>query len=496
MAFTDVEMAILSRLAYYGSRSDVQKQPAGGTSLHSVLTDPNINAYLREQLGSNYDSALRGLIDKTKGVDYEIVKAVDDNKGTGFAAIAIKDPQNTVTVAARGTEGFNIFASDASRRDVDADLELLYSTATKQQKAMGKFMQALEKENFDGYYFTGHSLGGNLANYGAIVSVPADKVKSVTTFNAPGFNEAFILIHKKEIAVLHDCITNFQNEYDCVSSIMHVPGNITIVESVEEEGVLGFRNHFLDGLAVAGNTFKQQKGQKKSYQAKSIHILGQIARIASGLGGVSLFCGIVEMGMLFGKKALVGYEKVAPYLQSLCTNKSGAVGETTTDFSSDPEKISTGTKKFSILQMAIFAGVLIWQGVNYLIAAPSGIVQIGLWVISTAIPFVLIVMLLRTKTAMQKLFRSKVGGILMLVLFVLLLLLIQLLYFWLSIAFFVGGTFFLIKCFTDIMPNIYTARLENADGTTTTETHILGNNPDQDIKAIDSDYESKGYTKK
>ena len=140
MAFTDVEMAILSQLAYYGSNPDKQTQPSKGDSLHSILTNKSIKKYLENQLGDSYSDALQGLIEKTEGKDYKIVRSADDNKGTGFAAIAIKDPENNVTVATRGTEGFDVFGSDASRRDVAADLELAYSLSTSQQEEMEKVL--------------------------------------------------------------------------------------------------------------------------------------------------------------------------------------------------------------------------------------------------------------------------------------------------------------------------------------------------------------------
>lgn len=157
--------------------------------------------------------------------------------------------------------------------------------------------------------------------------------------------------------------------------------------------------------------------------------------------------------------------------------------------SSDRNNKST---KFSPLQLVLFAGTLIWLFLMYWIAAPSGLLQHMLWFVSAAIPFVPVVLLLRIFPSL----RNKKGGILLLALFAILLLLIQKLYFWLSIAYLVVGTISLFKGISNILPDTYTVTLENADGTTTTETHILGDNPEQDIKTIDSGYTSQGYTKK
>lgn len=149
-------------------------------------------------------------------------------------------------------------------------------------------------------------------------------------------------------------------------------------------------------------------------------------------------------------------------------------------------------RKISPVQYVLLGGTLLWLFLMYWIAAPSGLLQHLLWFVSAAIPFVPVVLLLRIFPSL----RNKKGGILLLALFAILLLLIQKLYFWFSIAYLVVGTISLFKGISNILPDTYTVTLENADGTKTTETHILGDNPEQDIKAIDSGYTSQGYTKK
>lgn len=328
MAFTDVEMAILSKLAYYGSDDD-QRQPSRGQSLHSALTNESIKEFLESELGDGYDKALQGLITKTDGKDYKIVKAEDDNKGTGFAAIAIKDPDNNITVATRGTEGFDIIHKDASRRDVAADLELAFSLSTSQQKEMEKFMQALEKEEYDGYYFTGHSLGGNLANYGAITFKPIDKVKGVVTFNAPGFNEAFMSKYAAEIAAIYNRVNNYQNEYDYVSSILFVPGPVTIIESSKKEDGwfdfddhLGFDDHGLNTLTVDGNGFVSREPQVKRVQTYAVHVVVEWARNLVGIKKYTMFLGVVEIGIHFGRMAVSSFRKLENRIKAVCSQKS------------------------------------------------------------------------------------------------------------------------------------------------------------------------------
>lgn len=318
MAFTDAEMAILAQLAYYGSKPDKQTQPSKGDTLHSILTDESVKAYLENKLGADYDVILQGLIDKTDGKDYKIVKSDDDSKGSGFAAIAIKDPENNVTVAARGTEDFDVFGSDASRRDVVADLELAFSISTSQQKEMEKFMRNLEQENYDGYYFTGHSLGGNLATYGAITLDLISKVKGVVTFNAPGFNEAFISKYIAEINAIKNRVNNYQNEYDYVSSIMIVPGPVTIIESSKSEygwfdfdDHLGFDDHSLNALKVRGDGFEAKKNQVKSVQTSIAHDAIEWLRDITGLKDYTILLGVIEIVINVGRAVVDAFNTLS-----------------------------------------------------------------------------------------------------------------------------------------------------------------------------------------
>ena len=137
MAFTEVEMAILSRCSYLELNKKCE-----GQSLHAFLTDKENKKALLDKLGSEYKGALNDLIEKTEGKDYTIVKAQDDAKGTGFAAFAVKDPGNSVTVACRGTE-FN------TAEDVVADFQLAYEMQSLQQEKMDAFVNSLERQGYD-----------------------------------------------------------------------------------------------------------------------------------------------------------------------------------------------------------------------------------------------------------------------------------------------------------------------------------------------------------
>ena len=329
MAFTDAEMAVLAQLAYCGSK-DTPAQPLKGQNLYKALTTGGRKEYLTKALGKEYKSVIEGLISKAKDQDYSIVLTADDKKGTGFAAIAIKDPNNNVTVATRGTEGFSLDYD--SRKDVDADLQLALMLSTNQQEEMEKFMRNLEKNNYDGYYFTGHSLGGNLANYGAITLKPIEKVKGVVTFNAPGFNEAFHAKYMEEIATIYHRINNYQNEYDYVSSILYVPGPVTIVESSKKEDGwfdfddhIGFGDHSLCNLKVDGDGFDAKEKQVKSGQTTVVHGLIEGLRGITGIKAYTVVVGVLSIGVNLGRAAVSAFKKASNWIKGVFSGKSSSL---------------------------------------------------------------------------------------------------------------------------------------------------------------------------
>lgn len=275
MAFTDVEMAILSQLAYSGATKEVNKKsnpstaPQKGDRLYELLTDNE--EWLKKKLPSeNYKRAIDNLITKTKNADYEVVLVRDDKNVTGFAAFAIRDPYNEVTVACRGTEGVELTLD--SILDLSADVGLLFVYETEQHKEMEDFVNQLEKQGYDGYYFTGHSLGGNLATHGAVTVDDASKVRGVYTYNSPGFNSGYWAMHGEKLRQLHFCITNYQNEYDYISSSLHLPGKNVIIASSVTDGHIGFDDHFMDAFEIddTGSFVPNETGEK-SLQTEGIN---------------------------------------------------------------------------------------------------------------------------------------------------------------------------------------------------------------------------------
>lgn len=285
MIYTDIEMAILSQLAY----QDVKE----GETLWSALL--NNQGYLEKSLGSDYKSHISGLISKVKDNGCYIVKA-QTNTSSGFSAFAVKDPiNNNVVVACRGTELGKISENPITAgKDLYEDVSLALSQQTLQQKDMDSFMNDLQKGGYDEYSFTGHSLGGNLAMYGAITLKDKSKLKECKTFNAPGFNKDFHKQYESEIKSVKKRMTSYQNKYDGVSEALEVPGEKVILAS-KKKYIDGAVCHLQDDFVIEGGGFKKAKPQKKSVTALGLLLryggaaVGDVDENRESLGSISRF---------------------------------------------------------------------------------------------------------------------------------------------------------------------------------------------------------------
>lgn len=283
MIYTDVEMAILSQLAY-------QDMNEGETLWSALLSN---QGYLEKSLGSDYKSHISGLISKVKDNGCYIVKA-QTNTSSGFSAFAVKDPiNNNVVVACRGTELGKISENPITAgKDLYEDVSLALSQQTLQQKDMDSFMNDLQKGGYDEYSFTGHSLGGNLAMYGAITLKDKSKLKECKTFNAPGFNKDFHKQYESEIKSVKKRMTSYQNKYDGVSEALEVPGEKVILAS-KKKYIDGAVCHLQDDFVIEDGGFKKAKPQKKSVTALGLLLkyggsaVGHVDENRDNLGSIS-----------------------------------------------------------------------------------------------------------------------------------------------------------------------------------------------------------------
>lgn len=263
--FNEIDMMILAQLSYHDV-PEVEYSSGNATeivSLHRMLTDDAIYKSMTKDLDKKL---VDDFIEKIKDKNYTVVKATNDKDGTGFSALAIEGPDSkTVTVAARGTEGFSMDYD--SKKDVIADTQLGLTAESNQQRKMNEFMDGMEK--YDSISLTGHSLGGNLAVSGAVCFGYQEKIERVYTYNSPGQNELYKSSHKDGIEGVEDRIINYQNESDMVSDINDPIGRVEYIKTKGEINPFDFENHMLIAFEYDEDGFIYTDG--KSPVHETIH---------------------------------------------------------------------------------------------------------------------------------------------------------------------------------------------------------------------------------
>lgn len=298
---TEAEYLILSSLPYSNmfpaENFDSNGYPIEGAKidLESILSDLKNKAlgkdYKNEEFVGdldNYISAIESLTQKLKSSNFIISKCINHNSASesGFFAVAIEpdpNPDNEVVICCRGSDSLDLehiyeyfLGGGKNRNDwVDTNIALLANEMNVQQSEMIKFMKGFDK--YDGVYLTGHSLGGNLAIYGAIIMNNPDKIKGVYAFDAPGFNTEFINIYQQSIDELNFKIHNFQNEHDLVSSSLVSVGDIQIISSsIDSNHVFTNHNRWAFNVDESGNLVRNST-QEKDVFCSGYNILSKAA---------------------------------------------------------------------------------------------------------------------------------------------------------------------------------------------------------------------------
>ncbi len=140
--------------------------------------------------------ALRGANERDYSRWY-VVAVHDTNAANGFYACVIETSPGSAVISFRGSERMEYGFSNLQHDWVEADLGLLNATATEQQREADRFL--CESRPLLARYLcitlTGHSLGGNLAEYAALQFEKyglADRLEQCVSMDGPGFSDEFI----------------------------------------------------------------------------------------------------------------------------------------------------------------------------------------------------------------------------------------------------------------------------------------------------------------
>lgn len=317
MAYTDVELKNATQVAYSFDKeysileNSGQKPPYTIEQLCEVSAKPG-------QTASQRCAEVFPDLDNSSILDWQIVDRYDNNgkDGTGFYGCVIKTGDGDAIVAFRGSEGMMDGMQpnwDNLAHDwYDGDLKLLNSEMTTQQADAQKFVEQIQNSDYindiNNLSFTGHSLGGNLAEFAAIEALDgpmASKVERCVNFDGPGFSTEYIDKLKKDpelMAAIEGKIDHYW--WSAVGNMLYpVPGSnkqhIKIKQFDEDGGVLGNLGYVIIGKHSTTSVIFDENGMVIPGGRPLIGetIMGQASRIIDGLPS---WMGNAALGIITG----------------------------------------------------------------------------------------------------------------------------------------------------------------------------------------------------
>ncbi len=219
MSYSDLTMKKASNIAYSEELNKAfERYKDGGNTppfaIKDLLKDEKIDLGKFKKNFPDLDIQSIG--------DWKIVDVYDCNlgaaDGSGCYGCVIDVGDGEAIVAFRGSE--DPMEMDNLVQDwLKSDLGLLNNTLTPQQDDVYAFLKQIAEsdyiDNYDSIGLAGHSLGGNLAMHGAVVSgMPEigldDKLARCVSFDGPGFSDEYTKENRELIEKVNEKITHYQ----------------------------------------------------------------------------------------------------------------------------------------------------------------------------------------------------------------------------------------------------------------------------------------------
>lgn len=207
MALSNAQLLMLDNLIYTNYVSD-------GMSVGEIITaieNDGFNISSCEMTSSEWKDLVSMVKDEPSLLNYKVTNYVNDGKTGMRAACFVNDENNPtdVNVVFRGTSG------DYEWHD---NGEGGYLSDTKQQQMAADYINGLPDKYGNNMTVTGHSKGGNKAQY---VTIVTDRIAKCVSYDGQGFSEEFLQKYADEIAKKSQSIVSISASDDFVNCLLY-----------------------------------------------------------------------------------------------------------------------------------------------------------------------------------------------------------------------------------------------------------------------------------
>ena len=222
MALTDQQLLLLDNLIYLDVVRD--GSTVGDIAQYALDRIDALTANSPAGMSKSEWVALLNAIKKDPTLmSYTVKNYIDENTGMR-AACFVKG--NDVNVVFRGTAGEDQWRDNGQGG---------FLSDTDQQNRAAQYINGLPKEYGDSITVTGHSKGGNIAQY---VTIVTDRIARCLSYDGQGFSPEFLKKYAKEIAERSGLITSISAAGDIVNSLLNKIAGTTIYIDDAKQGDL------------------------------------------------------------------------------------------------------------------------------------------------------------------------------------------------------------------------------------------------------------------
>ncbi|BFT66607.1 Mbeg1-like protein [uncultured Parvimonas sp.] len=260
---------ILNCIIYVG---DFEKENANEKFLDKNIFEISSNLKIEKDSSGDYPAEIN------EEEFNNILNTIKSNKEL-YEKIKIVDIENSISANISGDEKIVnvsfifennliiVYKGTAGDFEWKDNVESTYNvTDTKQQRrALMYFDKIVEKfKEVEKIYVSGHSKGGNKAQYIGVLRGDMSKLEMIYSFDGQGFNNNFIKKYNKEITNNRHKIFNICNELDYVNIILFSISNKIFIKSTTNVGNENDRQskikHRFGGIHSPYSMFKNKDG--------------------------------------------------------------------------------------------------------------------------------------------------------------------------------------------------------------------------------------------
>ncbi|HBM98594.1 MAG TPA: hypothetical protein DD413_04140 [Ruminococcus sp.] len=221
MALSNAQLLMLDNLIY----TDYVYDGMSVGEIIKVIEEYDFNVSSCEMTSSEWKELVSMIKNEPSLLNYKVTNYVDDTTGMR-AACFVNDESNPtdVNVVFRGTKGDYEWHDNGQGG---------YLSDTSQQQTAADYVNGLPDKYGNNMTVTGHSKGGNKAQY---VTIVTDRIAKCVSYDGQGFSEEFLQKYTDEIAKKSQSIVSISASYDFVNCLLYpIAGTKIYIDTKDQD---------------------------------------------------------------------------------------------------------------------------------------------------------------------------------------------------------------------------------------------------------------------